>query len=270
VQVTFSGGEALLNRDTIELLSYGSALGLFMELLTHGFWEDQTRIERVGAARPSRVTVSFDGLGHTHDLIRGRAGFVDKTMSTIETLQRMRVESRLHMSIRLKTVLMRQNLHAACDIARFANQEGLEVFYQPIEQNYNTPADPFWFEHSETWPTNSEEAVATVNDLKRLKREGLPIANSMAQLDAMIPYFVNPLASRLAVQSHSAHETRPVCSALTTLEIRANGDVLACSSQPPIGNIRAAHIGEIWRIRPRWWEAGCCLDNTLSGQPQSL
>jgi MoaA/NifB/PqqE/SkfB family radical SAM enzyme len=81
---------------------------------------------------------------------------------------------------------------------------------------------------------------------------------------------VNSLLWRLAIQSHSAHETRPVCSALTTLAIRANGDVLACSSQRPMGNIRRAQIGEIWRTRPRWWEAGCRLDNTLSGQPQSL
>ena len=43
IQVTFSGGEALLNRDTIQLLSFGSSLGLFMELLTHGFWKINQR-----------------------------------------------------------------------------------------------------------------------------------------------------------------------------------------------------------------------------------
>ena len=71
VQVTFSGGEALLNRDTIELLSFGSSLGLFMELLTHGFWENQSKIESLALARPSRVTISFDGIGETHDRVRG-------------------------------------------------------------------------------------------------------------------------------------------------------------------------------------------------------
>ena len=39
VQVVFSGGEALLKSYTIDLVAYGSSIGLFVELLSHGFWE---------------------------------------------------------------------------------------------------------------------------------------------------------------------------------------------------------------------------------------
>lgn len=260
VQVTFSGGEALLNRDTIELLSFGSALGLFMELLTHGFWEDQSRIERLALALPSRVTISLDGIGETHDRVRGRPGFVNKTATTIQTLKRMRKEHGLGLSIRLKTVIMRQNLDDVCALARFAQHEGLEIFYQPIEQNYNTAEDPRWFDHSETWPADTEKVVSIVKELRELKREGLPVANSPAQLDAMIPYFVNPGESRIAIQSHSAHERRQLCSALTMLQFQANGDVVVCNAQPAIGNIKTLPIRDIWRNRPRWWEDGCCLE----------
>lgn len=264
IQVTFSGGEALLNRDTLELLSFGSSLGLFMELLTHGFWEDQSRIERLALARPSRVTISFDGIGETHDRVRGRAGFVLKTERTIQTLKRMRKEHRLDFGIRLKTVIMRQNLDDICAVARFAQQEDLEVFYQPIEQTYNTAEDPLWFTHSDTWPSDTETVVGIVKTLRELKRQGLPIANSSAQLDAMIPYFVNPEASRIAVQSHSAHEARQVCSALTMLQLQANGDVIVCNAQPAIGSIKTARIRDIWQTRPRWWEEGCCLERRLT------
>jgi len=260
IQVTFSGGEALLNRDTLELLSFGSSLGLFMELLTHGFWEDQSRIEKLALARPSRVTISFDGIGETHDRVRGRAGFVVKTERTIQTLKRMRKEHRLDFGIRLKTVIMRQNLDDICAVARFAQQEDLEVFYQPIEQNYNTAEDPLWFTHSDTWPSDTETVVGIVKNLRELKRQGLPIANSWAQLDAMIPYFVNPEESRIAVQSHSAHEARQVCSALTMLQLQANGDVIVCNAKPAIGSIKTGRIREIWQNRPRWWEDGCCLE----------
>jgi MoaA/NifB/PqqE/SkfB family radical SAM enzyme len=263
VQVTFSGGEALLNRDTIELLSFGSSLGLYMELLTHSFWEDQSRIERLALARPSRVTISFDGIGETHDRVRGRAGFVTKTERTIQTLKRMRKEHRLDFTIRLKTVIMRQNLDDICEVARFAQQEGLEVFYQSIEQNYNTAEDPLWFTISDTWPSDTDKVVGIVKNLRELKRQGLPIANSPAQLDAMIPYFVNPAQSRIAIQSHSAHEARQVCSALTMLQLQANGDVVVCNAQPSIGSIRTAPIREIWQNRPRWWEDGCCLERRL-------
>jgi len=264
VQVTLSGGEALLNRDTIELLSFGTSLGLFMELLTHGFWENQSKIESLALARPSRVTISFDGIGETHDRVRGRAGFVEKTERTIQTLKRMRKEHRLDMVIRLKTVIMRQNLEDVCDVARFAQQENLEVFYQPIEQNYNTAEDASWFTHSETWPADTEKVVVMVKELRELKRQGLPIANSPAQLDAMIPYFTDPARSRIAIQSHSAHEARQVCSALTMLQLQANGDVIVCNSQAAIGNIKIAPIREIWQNRPRWWESGCCLERRLN------
>lgn len=264
VQVTFSGGEALLNRDAIKLLTFGSSLGLFMELLTHGFWEDQSKIESLALAAPSRVTISFDGIGKTHDLVRGRAGFVKKTERTIQTLKRLRSQHHLEMAIRLKTVIMRQNLDDVCEVAHFAREENLEVFYQPIEQSYNTEEDALWFRHSQTWPLDTERVVGVVKELLKLKRQGLPIANSLNQLEAMIPYFANPAQSRIAIQSHSAHEARQLCNALTMLQFQANGDVIVCTSQPPIGNIKTARIREIWQNRPRWWQGDCCLERRLN------
>ena len=108
VQVVLTGGEALLNPDTIDLVKYGSSLGLFIELLSHGFWEDQSKIERLALARPARITISFDGIGETHNLIRGRDNFSERTERTIQTLTRIRREHGLKMDIRLKTVIMRR------------------------------------------------------------------------------------------------------------------------------------------------------------------
>lgn len=263
VQVVLTGGEALLNPHTIELVAYARSIGLFVELLSHGFWEDQLKIEELALARPGRVTISFDGIGETHNLIRGRDGFAEKTERTIQTLTRMRREHRLKMDIRLKTVIMRQNLDDVCDVAHFAKRHDLEVFYQPIEQNYNTPEDSRWFEHSETWPDDAGKAVKVVRQLRALKMLGLPIVNSFAQLDVMIPYFLNPASSRVAVQSHTAHESQLLCSATTMLQIQANGDVRICTARPAVGNVREQSIRAIWAGRPRWWREGCCLEERL-------
>ncbi len=259
VHVVLTGGEALLNQDTIDLVACGSSAGLFIELLTHGFWEDQTKIERLVSAQPARITISFDGVGQTHSLIRGREDFALKTERTIQTLKRLRAEGSLKMTIRLKTVIMRQNLDDLSNIARFAKLHGLEVFYQPIEQNYNTPEDADWFAHSDTWPNDPERAIAAVRELSELKQQDFPIANSFPQLELMIPYFRDPASSRVAVQSHSAHEPKLLCSAMTTLQIQANGDVRPCASRPSIGNIKTQSIRDIWESRPRWWQEGCCL-----------
>jgi hypothetical protein len=158
---------------------------------------------------------------------------------------------------------MKQNLADVCNVAYFAQRHGLEVFYQPIEQNYNTVENPSWFEESETWPDDIPSAIAVVRELKQLKSDGLPIVNSREQLGAMIPYFENPAAHRVAVQAHAAHEKKLSCSALTMLQIQANGDVTTCSSMPSIGSIKERPIREIWSRRPRWWESGCCLAKRL-------
>jgi MoaA/NifB/PqqE/SkfB family radical SAM enzyme len=259
VQVTFTGGEALLKSYATDLVAYASSLGLFVEHLTHGYWDDQSKIERLALARPWRVTISVDGVGETHTRIRGREKFFEKTSTTIQTLQRVRKEKTLDYTIRLKTVIMHHNLDDVCEVARFAHQDGMDVFYQPIEQNYNTPEDPRWFEHSENWPQDTAKAVATVERLIALKRQGLPIANSYAQLEVMIPYFRNPDAMRVATQGHTAHDRRALCAALTNLQLQANGDVTVCSGIKPVGNIKTTPIRQIWELRPRVWEEGCCL-----------
>src|ERR1041385_8582262 len=98
---------------------------------------------------------------------RGREGFFNKTSASIETLKRVRCERKLDFVIRLKTVIMRQNVDHVTDVAHYASQEGMHVFYQPIEQNYDTEEDPRWFEHSNTFPDDCEKAVAMVNELIR-------------------------------------------------------------------------------------------------------
>src|SRR5271165_6174715 len=90
VQVVFTGGEALLMPFAAEVVAHASSLGLLVEHLTHGFWLDQTRIEKMAMGRPHRVTISCDGIGATHDKIRGREHFFEAVETTIQTLLRLR------------------------------------------------------------------------------------------------------------------------------------------------------------------------------------
>lgn len=44
VRVIFTGGKALLKPYTIDLVEHASAAGLYVEVLTHGYyWDDQNR-----------------------------------------------------------------------------------------------------------------------------------------------------------------------------------------------------------------------------------
>lgn len=260
IHVVFTGGEAMLRPFAIDLVAHASKLGLLLEILTHGYWEDQTKIEALALAKPWKVTISLDGIGETHSKIRGREKFWDRTSRSIETLKRMRTEQGLRHIIRLKNVIMAHNLHETIPVAEFGNHEGMEVFYQAIEQNYNTPDDTQWYLHSENWPKDTARAIANIRELLRLKKSGYRIANSYEQLEAMIPYFENPDASRVAIMTHNAHEAKRSCAALTNLQLQANGDVTVCTGAPQIGNVKLQPIRQIWENRPKLWESGCCLD----------
>ncbi|HBO43922.1 MAG TPA: hypothetical protein DD670_08325 [Planctomycetaceae bacterium] len=267
-QVCVTGGEALLYPYAVDLIEQGVRLGLFVELLTNGFCSDQKTIERLALADPWRITLSLDGLGTVHDRIRGRDGFFTRTEETIRTLLRIRREKQLAYSIRLKTVVMSHNLEALEDVARFANRDGMDVLYQPIEQNYSTAEDPGWYRHSDNWPADPERAVTAVDRLIRLKHEGLAIANTVENLDVMKAYFRDPAAWRVATQAHTAHEKKATCAALGLLQIQANGDVRTCCFMPPVGNIKTQTPRAIWKTRPKWWISGCCMERRMThGEP---
>jgi MoaA/NifB/PqqE/SkfB family radical SAM enzyme len=269
VQVVFTGGEALLKPFTAELAEHAHRLGFFLEVLTHGYWEDQTKIEKLALAKPSLVTISLDGIGETHSKVRGRDDFFEKTSRTIGTFQRIRAEHSLPYTIRLKTVVMEHNLDNVCEVIRFGKQDGMENFLQPIEQNYNTKEDPDWFKSGTNWPRDVEKAIGVVRQVIEMKRAGYHIANSFAQLEAMIPYFRDPEGHRLSTQFHAAHERRLLCSALTMLQLQANGDVTVCSGTPPVGNIKERSIRQVWEQRPKLWEQGCCLGQRLSDREKA-
>jgi MoaA/NifB/PqqE/SkfB family radical SAM enzyme len=258
VAIVFTGGEALLYAHALEIVRHATSLGFQVEVLTHGYWNDQTKIRELAMANPSRITTSLDGMGATHSKIRGRDDFFEKTNQTIETLRQMRAEHKLTFQIRLKTVVMEHNLDDLADIARFATRDRTEVFYQPIEQNYNTPLDPLWFQTSSNWPKDPMKAVRRVEELIELKRSGLHIANSDAQLETMLGYFQNPAGLSLATRAHTAHVPKVPCWGLTTLQLQSNGDVTVCENRPPVGNIRTTPIREIWKQRPQAWAQGCC------------
>lgn len=258
VHIVFTGGEALIKSFTPELVAHASRIGLLAEVLTNGYWDDK-KIERLIRANPWKITVSVDGIGDVHSKIRGHADFWGRTARCIDTIERLRREHNSKLTLRLKHVIMAQNLGESLRVAEYGNCEGIEVFFQPIEQNYNTPEDPEWFRHSENWPSDVERVISQIEQLIERKRRGWQIANSEAQLADMIPYFKDPARYRLSVQMHSALDRVRLCAALTTMQIQENGAVTVCFRTPPVGNVKTAAIRIIWEARPKLWRAGCCL-----------
>ena len=112
-----------------------------------------------------------------------------------------------------------------CEVRR-RKRRGSPLSAHRTELRYARNVD--WFKHSPNWPRDPQRAVAVVRELIDLKSRGLPICNTRGELETMIPYFLEPERSQLAVQLHSAHEGQSLCCAMTTLQLEPNGDVGTC------------------------------------------
>jgi MoaA/NifB/PqqE/SkfB family radical SAM enzyme len=169
-----------------------------------------------------------------------------------------RKASRRNFRIWLKTVVMRSNLAELADIARLASDLGVEVFYQPIEQNYGQKYDPYWYQQSNLWVEGADAAARSIDDLVRLKQNGLPIANSESNLQVIPQYFRHPDLWMRKVRDHVAEGDSSFCmSGVEYFEILPNGDVKICGGGETIGNCRETHPRKIWRTRPACWREKC-------------
>jgi len=201
-------------------------------------------MERLALARPGRITIS---LTHRRDAQpRARpARVLGEDPAEPHPAQEAAAEQNLAYASGSRPSSCR-TISTTSRTSRGSRRQRMEVFYQPIEQNYNTKEDSRWWERTGNWPQDPARAVAAVEELIRLKREGLPIVNSVTQLEVMLPYFRNPDAMRLAVQSHTAHERsrsvpRWVCC--TPGQRRRHH----LHRRPAVGNIKTTPIREIWK-----------------------
>lgn len=258
-RIVFTGGEALLRPDMVSILQHAAKLGIDVELLTNGLIVDDQMADNIVKTGISQVTLSFDGIKpETHDRFRGERGFHGKTSNAIRAFMKSRDKIGSHLRILLKTVISSNNILEITDIATFAQSQGVEVEYQPIEQNYGEEFDPQWFRNSLVWIDDLPLLSSAIKKLKMLKASGAPITNSMENLDTIIKYFEHPEHLMNSVQAHDTKTTSLYCRhAFTNFVISSNGDVRMCFKMQPIGNVASRLPQEIWGKRPRCWSTTC-------------
>ncbi len=260
VNFVVTGGEALLRPDAIELARHAARLGFLVEFLTNGYLLEQVAGE-LACSGLNRVTISFDGIiPETLNRVRGRDDFYERVISGVQRLAGHRAALGASFQIWLKTVAMRGNLSELSDIARLGARLGVEVCYQPIEQNYAQKYDPQWYKASDLWIAESVQAAAAFDELTRLKGDGLPIVNTEGNLKVMSEYFMKPAEMMHKVRAHAPEEKGvvPVCG-VGYFEILPWGGVKICGEGEEIGNCKDISPREIWRRRAICWRGDCTV-----------
>lgn len=79
------------------------------------------------------LTISIDGVGETHDRIRGRVGVFDKTVATLKEINKNR--SKYCDVLDIGTTLSNENVTCAVEIETFNESLGIPAYYHPAVPN---------------------------------------------------------------------------------------------------------------------------------------
>lgn len=258
--LTITGGEIFLRRDAFEVLEHAAGRGFALHVLTNGWLVDEARAERLMGLGARIVQVSLDGAKpSTHDFLRGLPTFGERTEMALARLAAARRRLRSPTRLVVAAVIFQQNLTELGALVRKVRQLGWDaVKFQPLEQTYMEPEDPTWYRRSPLWVSDPEAAAAAIDELVVLKRQGWPVANSVAHLEFMKDYFRDPARTYAKVRSHDlAFRSRHCRAAVSDFDIASNGDVRLCYRMDPIGNVREDDPRLIWEGRFRCWTSPC-------------
>jgi MoaA/NifB/PqqE/SkfB family radical SAM enzyme len=126
-QVVVWGGEPLLRQDLPELLLAARRAGLFITLISNGWFAAERWPELRGAV--DALILSLDDVGEAHDRLRGLPGLYDRLEAFVPAL---RVDP-LRPTLLLNTVLSRQNAGALRRVAPVARRWGAGLYFCPME-----------------------------------------------------------------------------------------------------------------------------------------
>jgi pyrroloquinoline quinone biosynthesis protein E len=125
-RASFSGGEALLRPDAVEIISHARHRGLVTSLNSNA-WLAGEQLDALAGVLDMLV-LSLDGPEEVHDRVRRRRGSYAKV---VQVLRDARARG---LSTATITVLSRANLHVVEDVLALAAQEGFWAYFQPAYQ----------------------------------------------------------------------------------------------------------------------------------------
>ncbi|MGD9143409.1 MAG: radical SAM protein [Dehalococcoidia bacterium] len=239
VEVDLTGGEPFLRNDLVEIVS--GIVGLKKTGLTrlrsiiitsNGFMPEKIITgyrEILKAVRGSDIDIvhvaSLDGIGETHDKIRGTKGAYKLSIETLDGLWELG-QDYPGFYIGVKTTVLPQNIDELEDILELAVEKGLFHIISPV-----------FFTTSRFRNANKEES------LQLTPAHHAKLLELYQRKEFTGNYFYSRIRELLS--SHRRHWT---CTAVYNyLFIDYDGSVYPCELLPePIGNVKEKDIESIW------------------------
>jgi MoaA/NifB/PqqE/SkfB family radical SAM enzyme len=260
--ISITGGETLLRKDSILLATYAAELGFWVEFLTNGYLMTPQLAEELVESGVKRIKISLDGSKpDIHDKIRGKNGFFVKATEALQRLGEEKNRKRRELEIWGKTTVMSFNMEDLPNIAMLVRQLGIDgVQFQSLEPVYYSDQlrDPKWYQGNPLWITDLERLSGAIQELRELKARGLPIINTIENLDLIENYFYAPEELAFKIHSHDYHKKDKRCrSWIGDLQILPDGGMQMCHWMNPFANAKSGMLKRAWRSRDRCWRKPC-------------
>ena len=170
-RASFSGGEALLRADAIDIIRHAHARGLVTSLNSNAWLAG----EHMGALADvlDMLVVSLDGPEPVHDLVRRRTGSYARVLHTIDA-------ARAHgLTVATITVISHANLHVVDDVLALARQHRFWAYFQPAYR------DCFTHARGLDAALGAPVLAALAAQLERARAAGLPVGASPGYLERL-------------------------------------------------------------------------------------
>jgi MoaA/NifB/PqqE/SkfB family radical SAM enzyme len=122
-RASFSGGEALLRADALDVIAHAKARGLTTSLNSNA-WLAGEKIDDLARCLDMLV-ISLDGPEPVHDLVRRRRGSYARVLATLDAARAR------GLTTATITVLSRANLHVVDEVLALAERHGFWAYFQP-------------------------------------------------------------------------------------------------------------------------------------------
>lgn len=268
--IWFTGGEPFLRQDCIELIRYGSSLGLSISVITNGVLLNPDRIPSLIEAGLKEYHVSIDSMQpEIHNHLRGVSGVHKRAVENVLFLKNCATKRGVELKIVIKTIIMGYNVTEILPLVEWAETNGFHSVLQPLESIHEGEDDPHWFNKSPYWPKEKQlnELIEIIDQLIEKEKHGLRVGNTGLDLKAARQYFLDPVTHYGEAKDHNPSGKtggRHCGNGIGWMEILSRGGLRMCRHMPPQGDIRNTTAREFWKNRIGCWKnpAQLCFKHT--------
>lgn len=240
IEVHIIGGESLIKKGILELITYISSRGARTVMTSCGYTIDETMAGAIVDSGLSMLNLSLDSLDPSiHNFLRGRQDSFKRIMNAIEHLSKFK-ENKLKLGI--NTVISASNLNNIIELTEWVNKnKNLDsIYFMAIMRPFGSSLGWDWYEDKDyefLWPKDLTKVNVVLDKMVHFKKAGYKIENSAAQFKVFKRYFEEPKkfvkTQRCNLQNHA-------------INVNAVGNMYICFFMEKLGNIRTDNIRERW------------------------